>query len=507
MLLQNRVSLHLRVVFSLPVVGLIVAVAIIVYSYDVFVLRRLLFAADISWLSRAVLMLYALGQHALLWPFTASLLRTVFVHAGPIPDSFKTRFSVVERLVRQHLRAGGVPGTPATRIAPPPAPQLQPLSPPSVTTPTTYTADSSIAPPRGNSVVSRARALLSPMHFRRGYAAISTAVAHTFGVDEDDDDVDDVMMNGGGNRRGNGVRNGVEQAHARGGESQPESGHVTSTSERVSTDSFLASISNDRDRDRMMRAHAITWCYKCDALKPPRTHHCSICNVCVTKMDHHCPWMGNCVGFANYKAFVLMCTYGCGLALSAQCVWLPLVLGWWQPALVMREVYEVASNVVYERQLPPSPPAAMPAYAASSVNHFDVFTGPILYLVGFTCCVVFGTTLIMFVAMHAYIATHGLTTIEAHDMSFLPYSHGFVRNLQLVFGASPANWGAPAITDDVCAATREGTEWRSYIGGPVYADAVFALPVTLPPGLMNPTSTATAVVDTPLQPARMIGDV
>ncbi|CAD7934252.1 unnamed protein product [Amoebophrya sp. A120] len=46
-------------------------------------------------------------------------------------------------------------------------------------------------------------------------------------------------------------------------------------------------------------------CHKCDRIKPARAHHCSVCRQCVLKMDHHCPWINNCVGFGNYQYFVL----------------------------------------------------------------------------------------------------------------------------------------------------------------------------------------------------------
>lgn len=33
---------------------------------------------------------------------------------------------------------------------------------------------------------------------------------------------------------------------------------------------------------------AVSICKKCITPKPPRTHHCSICNRCILKFDHHC---------------------------------------------------------------------------------------------------------------------------------------------------------------------------------------------------------------------------
>jgi len=51
------------------------------------------------------------------------------------------------------------------------------------------------------------------------------------------------------------------------------------------------------------------WCKWCGKYKPDRCHHCRLCRICILKMDHHCPWIYNCVGFFNYKYFFLLLVY------------------------------------------------------------------------------------------------------------------------------------------------------------------------------------------------------
>ena len=50
----------------------------------------------------------------------------------------------------------------------------------------------------------------------------------------------------------------------------------------------------------------IQCCPTCKIVKTPRSKHCNICDKCVERMDHHCPWLNNCVGVTNHLYFMLM---------------------------------------------------------------------------------------------------------------------------------------------------------------------------------------------------------
>jgi hypothetical protein len=46
------------------------------------------------------------------------------------------------------------------------------------------------------------------------------------------------------------------------------------------------------------------WCEVCQAHQPPDAAHCPDCNVCIRGFDHHCVWMGVCIGRDNFKQFL-----------------------------------------------------------------------------------------------------------------------------------------------------------------------------------------------------------
>ena len=45
-------------------------------------------------------------------------------------------------------------------------------------------------------------------------------------------------------------------------------------------------------------------CHTCKLVRPIRGKHCRRCNRCVDHFDHHCSWLGSCVGYGNRMYFL-----------------------------------------------------------------------------------------------------------------------------------------------------------------------------------------------------------
>ena len=158
----------------------------------------------------------------------------------------------------------------------------------------------------------------------------------------------------------------------------------------------------------------VRMCQRCLKAKPDRCHHCSQCNRCILKMDHHCPWVGNCIGFHNYKYFLCLLFY---CAVTCQLI-----------------IY--SSNPLFKAAL-----------ARDDIPYKMAFFIATAYVLA---CV-FGTIITIFFCFHLYLISGGLTTIEFCEKSGRkdlfklgsPYDVGIYANFQNTLGDNPLLWLLP----------------------------------------------------------------
>lgn len=158
------------------------------------------------------------------------------------------------------------------------------------------------------------------------------------------------------------------------------------------------------------------FCKWCDMLKPDRCHHCRICRSCILRMDHHCPWIANCVGHRNHKWFFLFVLYSLAVC--------------WFVEITMFESVAKAIGM-----------GSVPVETDPRVRFALIFGAT---LAGVMCFL-----LTMFAALHWYLILTATTTIEYCEKrtrpanSILSYSRGVWADLEAVLGPYCLLWILP----------------------------------------------------------------
>ncbi|CAI8601159.1 unnamed protein product [Vicia faba] len=96
-----------------------------------------------------------------------------------------------------------------------------------------------------------------------------------------------------------------------------------------------------------------TWtCTYCNVEQPPRAKHCHDCDKCVLQFDHHCVWLGNCIGQGNHCQFwwylceeTAVCIWTGFLYLSHLMAHITMV--WWQDAIMILLLIALSISLIF----------------------------------------------------------------------------------------------------------------------------------------------------------------
>lgn len=156
----------------------------------------------------------------------------------------------------------------------------------------------------------------------------------------------------------------------------------------------------------------LKYCRTCRVYRPPRTHHCSICNACIERFDHHCPWTGSCIGKRNYRFFYLFLASVCLSCIYAGAICTLHILLIFLRKMSLQEDGSTNRNW--------------------SLLLWNTFTAaPISFFLLVYSIIMFLSVGLLFI-YHTYLTATNLTTYEnirnAFDDTRNPFNRGILRN-------------------------------------------------------------------------------
>lgn len=166
----------------------------------------------------------------------------------------------------------------------------------------------------------------------------------------------------------------------------------------------------EKRKVRCYTPNKYTVCEKCDYLiRPERAHHCKSCNKCVLKMDHHCPWVGTCVGEKNLKYFFLFLLYGFLITLYT----------------VLTLIPHFIKTVVENKPM----------------VSFTIEDALVLFIACTGVAIVIA--LLFMTGQYVYFISRNITVIESSYDGINPYDLGPYNNWKMVFGVFNWKWFFP----------------------------------------------------------------
>lgn len=169
-----------------------------------------------------------------------------------------------------------------------------------------------------------------------------------------------------------------------------------------------------KSKIRNYTPNKFTVCDKCNYLvRPERSHHCRACKKCVLKMDHHCVWIGTCVGEKNLKFFFLFIFYSLLIILYIVVTILP------------KFITQLTDGTL--SQIPPDFRGITTIIACAAITLF--------------------VTLIYLNCQYIYFISRNITVIESSYSENNPYDLDTYNNWKMVFGTFNWKWFFPVEPD------------------------------------------------------------